>query len=113
MLWRRLQEADIRDTKFVGSLPATWCGFDYDGDNEGHSGFQATGIVAQALLPGWLQSARPDVVMMHLGTNDILTAKATADIIDAYGTMVDWMRESNAAMRILVSSHRGGGSRRV
>jgi len=103
LLWRRLQQASITNTKFVGSLPAQGCGFAYDGANEGHGGILATGIVARRELPGWLQSAKPDIVMMHLGTNDVWNNKSPDEILAAFSTMVDWMRESNAKIKILVA----------
>jgi lysophospholipase L1-like esterase len=40
--------------------------------------------------------------MMHLGTNDVWSNQSPAQILAAYGTMVDWMRQSNPKMRILV-----------
>lgn len=103
LLWRRLQQASITNTKFVGSLPAQGCGFTYDGANEGHGGILATGIVTRKELPGWLRSAKPDIVMMHLGTNDVWNNKSPEEILGAFSTMVDWMRESNAKMKILVA----------
>lgn len=83
-------------------MPGQGCGFSYDGANEGHGGILATGIVARRELPGWLSSSRPDVVMMHLGTNDVWSNQSPAQILAAYGTMIDWMRESNKNMKILV-----------
>jgi len=70
-LWRKLQEAGIKITDFVGTLPRQGCGFTYDGENEGHSGFLATNIARQNQLIGWLSQTKPDVVMVHLGTNDV------------------------------------------
>ncbi|KAK3293683.1 SGNH hydrolase-type esterase domain-containing protein [Chaetomium fimeti] len=103
LLWRNLQTAGITNTKFVGSLPGQGCGFEYDGANEGHGGILATGIVEREELPGWLASSTPDVVMMHLGTNDVWSNESPTELLDAFGTMVDWMRESNDGMKILVA----------
>ncbi|KAK7177881.1 cellulose-binding family ii [Paraphaeosphaeria sporulosa] len=50
-LWQKLQQAGIKKTDFVGTLPAPGCGFPYDGENEGHGGFLATDIANQNLLP--------------------------------------------------------------
>jgi hypothetical protein len=58
--------------------------------------------VARRELVGWLSSTRPDVVMMHLGTNDVWNNQSPAQVLAAYGTMVDWMRESKRSMKILV-----------
>lgn len=70
-LWNRLRTGGYTNVDFVGTLPAPGCGVTYDGDNEGHGGFLATNIANQNQLPGWLSATRPDVVMMHLGTNDV------------------------------------------
>ncbi|HEX9538845.1 MAG TPA: hypothetical protein VGA04_11820, partial [Streptosporangiaceae bacterium] len=71
LLWNMLQNAGYTNIHFVGTLPPQGCGIPYDGNNEGHGGALATGIVSQNLLPGWLAATNPDIVMMHLGTNDV------------------------------------------
>jgi lysophospholipase L1-like esterase len=59
--------------------------------------------VANKQLPGWLDKTHPDVVMMHLGTNDVWSNKGAENITEAFGTLVDWMRASKKGMKILVS----------
>ncbi|MBF8191886.1 cellulose binding domain-containing protein [Nonomuraea sp. K274] len=103
LLWNRLQSGGHTDVDFVGTLPAQGCSVPYDGDNEGHGGFLATNIANQGLLPGWLSATRPDIVLMHLGTNDVWSNLAPATILGAYTTLVNQMRASNPNMRILVS----------
>src|SRR4051794_17381045 len=53
LLWRHLQNTGYTNTDFVGTLPAPGCGFSYDGENEGHGGYLATGIANNNQLPGW------------------------------------------------------------
>jgi lysophospholipase L1-like esterase len=103
LLWNMLQQNGYTNIDFVGTLPPQGCGVTYDGDNEGHGGILATGIVSANQLPGWLASTRPDIVMMHLGTNDVWNNIAPATILAAFSTMVDQMRASNASMKILVA----------
>ncbi|KAK3389318.1 SGNH hydrolase-type esterase domain-containing protein [Podospora didyma] len=103
LLWRKLQTAGITNTKFVGTLAGQGCGFTYDGANEGHGGYLATGIVSNKQLPGWLSQTHPDVVMMHLGTNDVWSNKTPDEILAAFTTLVEWMRASKPAMKILVA----------
>ncbi|KAF2019921.1 carbohydrate esterase family 3 protein [Aaosphaeria arxii CBS 175.79] len=102
-LWRKLQNSGITNVDFVGSVKGGDCGFPFDAEHEGHSGFQATGIVANNQLPGWLSAAKPDIVMMHLGTNDIIQGKTTQQTLDAYTALVGQMRASKATMKILVA----------
>ncbi|KAK3318975.1 SGNH hydrolase-type esterase domain-containing protein [Apodospora peruviana] len=103
LLWRKLQTAGITNTKFVGTLPAQGCGFTYDGANEGHGGFLATGIVSSKQLPGWLSQTHPDIVMMHLGTNDVWNSKSPTEILAAFDTLLEQMRASKRTIKILVA----------
>lgn len=104
LLWDRLQRTGFTNIDFVGTLAGGGCNLaNWDGDNEGHGGFLATGIANQNQLPGWLSATRPDIVVMHLGTNDVWNNIPAATILAAYGTLVDQMRASNPAMKILVA----------
>jgi lysophospholipase L1-like esterase len=104
LLWDRLQRTGFTNIDFVGTIPGGGCNLaNWDGDNDGHGGFQATGIANQNQLPGWLAQTHPDIVLMHLGTNDIWGNLPTATILAAYTTLIDQMRASNPAMRILVA----------
>jgi len=103
LLWRKLQDAGIKNVDFVGTLPAQGCGFTYDGENEGHGGFLATNIAKQNQLPGWLDRSKPDIVMMHLGTNDVWNNQTPAQIIASFDTLVKQMRTSKKTMKILVA----------
>lgn len=87
----------------MGTLAPQGCGFTYDGENDGHGGYLATGIVSANQLPGWLAISQPDIVMMELGTNDVWSHLATATIIAAFSTLVDQMRAQKSTMRILVA----------
>jgi Ricin-type beta-trefoil lectin domain/GDSL-like Lipase/Acylhydrolase family len=104
VLWNRLQSNNVKNVDFVGSLNNNGsCSQSFDGDNEGHGGFLARDIVGNNNLPGWLNSAKPDVVLMHLGTNDVWNNIATNTILGYYSTLVDQMRANNSKMRILVA----------
>lgn len=103
LLWNQLQANGYTNIDFVGTLPPQGCGVAYDGDNEGHGGILATGMVRQNQLPGWLAATTPDIVLMHLGTNDVWSSLSTSTILGAYTTLVGQMRASNPAMRILVA----------
>jgi len=104
VLWDRLQRTGFTNIDFVGTLPGGGCNLaNWDGDNEGHGGFQATGIANQNQLPGWLAATHPDIVLMHLGTNDVWNNVPTATILAAYSTLIDQMRASNPTMKILLA----------
>jgi lysophospholipase L1-like esterase len=103
LLWNKLQSTGYTDIDFVGTLPPQGCSVAYDGDNEGHGGYLATNIANQSLLPGWLSATKPDIVMMHLGTNDVWSNIAPATILSAFTTLVGQMRTSNPNMKIIVA----------
>ncbi|MEE6259852.1 cellulose binding domain-containing protein [Plantactinospora sonchi] len=103
ILWNRLQNTGYTNIDFVGTLGPQGCGQPYDGDNEGHGGALVTTVADQNQLPAWLSATRPDVVLMHFGTNDVWSNRAPATILAAYGKLVDQMRASNPGMRILVA----------
>ncbi|MEV4754945.1 cellulose binding domain-containing protein [Micromonospora sp. NPDC049559] len=103
ILWNRLQNSGYTNIDFVGTLGPQGCGQPYDGDNEGHGGFLVTNVANQNQLPGWLSATRPDIVLMHFGTNDVWSNIAPATILAAYTRLVDQMRASNPAMKILVA----------
>ncbi|WP_187261076.1 GDSL-type esterase/lipase family protein [Pontibacter beigongshangensis] len=79
-LWKQLIDAGI-DFEYVGSHDVNrdnrtpdvkgtvYKGKTYTNVNEGHWGWRADEILKE--LPVWLQGYTPDVVLMHLGTNDI------------------------------------------
>ncbi|MGP3971021.1 SGNH/GDSL hydrolase family protein [Streptomyces sp. 6N223] len=103
LLWQDLVDAGYAGIDFVGTLAGQGCGFAYDGENEGHGGILATNMADQNQLPAWLSATNPDVVLMHLGTNDVWSARSTDTILAAYTTLVEQMRAHNPRMEILVA----------
>ncbi|MEU3936785.1 GDSL-type esterase/lipase family protein [Streptomyces sp. NPDC029044] len=103
VLWNRLVNSGYRNIDFVGTLPPQGCGQAHDGDNEGHGGELVTSVADQNLLPGRLASTRPDIVVMHFGTNDVWSSIAPDRILAAYTKLVGQMRASDPDMRILVA----------
>ncbi len=104
LLWNNLQNTGHTNINFVGTLNnSSSCGIPFDGDNEGHGGYLATNIANQNLLPGWLSATNPDIVMMHLGTNDVWNNLSPTTILAAYSTLVNQMRANNSHMKILVA----------
>jgi len=106
ILWHDLQTNGYTNIDFVGSVPDGGCnyGYTYDGDNEGHGGYSATGIANQNQLPTWLSAANPDIVLMHLGTNDMWGGSIpVSSVLAAYTTLIGQMRANNPRMKILVA----------
>ena len=78
-LYDRLKAAGyvINNEIFVGSLMSGEAVADFDPDHEGHPGFHADEIVLGkgdpqvGTLADWLASEQPNIVLLHVGTNDI------------------------------------------
>jgi len=106
-LWNQLQTAGYTDIDFVGSVSdGGGCnpGFSYDFNHEGHGGFSATGIADNNQLPPWLSAASPDIVLMHLGTNDMWGGFIPLqNKLNAITKLVGQMRANNPNMKIIVA----------
>ncbi|KAL1591377.1 hypothetical protein SLS60_011990 [Paraconiothyrium brasiliense] len=109
-LWRKLQDAGITNIDFVGShaTPAAGCtlngqSVDFDKDNEGHSGAKVTDYANNNSLPPWLSAANPDVIIMHVGTNDAAANISTAKVFSAYDKLLGQMRAANAKTTLIAS----------
>ncbi|KAJ4301430.1 hypothetical protein N0V90_003522 [Kalmusia sp. IMI 367209] len=109
-LYTKLQNARVSYVDFVGShkTPTGSCTLNgntvpFDKDNEGHSGARVTDYAAQGSLKPWLASAKPDVIVMHVGTNDAVANISTSKLIAAYDTLLGQMRASNSKTTLIVS----------
>ncbi|MET8147705.1 SGNH/GDSL hydrolase family protein [Actinoplanes sp. NPDC049668] len=72
-----------------------------DSQHEGHGGYNIDELAAQA--DGWLAQARPDVVLLHAGTNSIkegVGARATAAKLSA---LIDQIRTARPEAYIFVA----------
>ena len=72
------------DVDFVGSQLS---GNEVFGDSqhEGHGGWYAAGVPDSSILPrvyGFLEAFTPNIVLLHIGTNDISVGQAPASIAD-------------------------------
>ncbi|KAF3044514.1 hypothetical protein E8E11_007486 [Didymella keratinophila] len=108
--WRANLQAKLRNDKvtnfdFVGSQKSTCDGTNVDQDHEGHPGSQAVDYVANGNLTVWLDQNPPDVILMLLGTNDVLIGKkSTGDVVKAYDTLIGQMRAKNPKIHIIFSN---------
>jgi mannan endo-1,4-beta-mannosidase len=110
LLWRKLQADGFKNLDFVGSLSAPDCGFQYDGENDGHWGYLATEVMngnykrpEEGTIDSWLQVANPDVVIMHFGTNDCWNNIAPAQILQAFDFILNKIRGKNPNAYLLVA----------
>ena len=72
-----LLEKDGFKFDFVGSLKSG-DGIIPDPDNEGHSGWTINQIKHGIDTKGWLETYEPDLILLHIGTNDLRLHMAAA-----------------------------------
>jgi acyl-CoA thioesterase I len=98
-----LQDLLARDriaVDFVGSLqggsPAV-----PDRDHEGHGGWSMAQM--QPLVAGWVRRQRPDVVLLHVGTNDLLQGVSAAVTAQRLATLLDSIHEAWGSAHVVVA----------
>ena len=103
-LWLLLEQSGYR-VDFVGSEQRQRGGGpradDYDPDHEGHWGWSLDQILPR--LPEWLAQARPDVVLLHLGTNDILRNQPLDETVSEWLSVLRVLHTSNPDVRVLAA----------
>ncbi|MFQ5601725.1 MAG: Ig-like domain-containing protein [bacterium] len=82
---------------FVGSVTTN-----AGGDHEGHGGFRADQILAN--ITTYLNSENPDVVLLHIGTNDISQGQTPASTITEIEGIVDAIKNHSASTKIILAS---------
>jgi lysophospholipase L1-like esterase len=102
-LYRRLTAAGL-DVDFVGSVRS---GAGADVDHEGHPGWRI-GQIAER-VDGWLVEYRPDVVLLHIGTNDMRTDAKALGAAGRLSALIDQITVARPAARIFVARIIGAG----
>ncbi len=118
-LWQQLQQSYAGKVDFVGTLQADYgCNVSgFDPDNQGYSSSLITEVVANVTtartcdpycpnmsnLQTAFASAKPQVVLMHWGTNDVWNGKSSASITSAYSTVIDALRTANPSVVVLLA----------
>ena len=103
-LWHLLQNAGY-NFDFVGNLQNGSGGPapnpDFDLDHEGHWGWTVDQMLGY--IDGPAASHQPDIVLLHLGTNDIRNDQTVASTIDELGQLIDKLRNANPQVTILLA----------
>lgn len=87
-LWNRVAAQDRYRIDYVGSQTA---GALPDPQHEGHRGWFIRQVRAE--VDGWLATSQPDVVLLHIGINDLAWG---ADPLDAAGQLTDLVQRIRA-----------------
>jgi lysophospholipase L1-like esterase len=97
-LWSQLI-ADGYHVDFVGSMvngPDT-----FDNDHEGHEGFRIGQLVEGISV---YLAAKPDVILLHAGTNDLLQGIAPEKAAQLLGVLLDRIHELRPSAYVVVAS---------
>ena len=84
---------------FVGSQSD---GTGADNDHEGHSGW--TIAETRGRIHGWLSSARPDVILLDLGTNDLLQGYDPVGAGARLADLIDTILASSPDVRVVLAT---------
>lgn len=103
-LWFALTGAGCQ-VDFVGSHSGVSGGSapngDFDQDNEGHWGWRTDQVSAQAAA--YVANTTPDIVLVHLGTNDLFQGENAANVAQELGALIDNIRAGKADTQILLA----------
>lgn len=109
-LFCMLKDAGV-DFNYIGSMKkglqgnATWPDYKgeaFDPDHEGHYGWKTAKVWEH--LPEWSKKweAKPDIAIIHLGTNDQGAADHVKEVQQPMREMVAFLREQNPKIIILI-----------
>ncbi len=83
---------------FVGSQGTQFqYQYQHDNDHEGHGGWTPSGIDQN--VSGWLNTYDPDIVLLHIGTNNTSEAAEVEDILDK----IDAYESSNKPVTVILA----------
>lgn len=103
-LWFKLRKAGY-NVDFVGSTREHFEGTapltDFDQDHEGHWGWRTDDVLAQ--MDEWVRLNRPDVALIHLGTNDIFSKHSMQSTIAELRELILTLRKSNPRVKVLLA----------
>jgi acyl-CoA thioesterase-1 len=103
-LWKLFQGAG-RSVDFVGNERDNNGGPppnpDFDLDHEGHWGWRADEVLA--VIDGSARIHRPDVALVHLGSNDVFQGQANAGTLQELEAVVQRLRGANPSIGVLLA----------
>jgi lysophospholipase L1-like esterase len=103
-LWHMLIDNGYR-VDFVGSKRGVGGGppanSDFDMDHEGHAGWRADEILNR--IHDWAAELSPDVVLLHIGTNDVCQRQSVGSTVNDISGIIDALRTVNPRIRVLLA----------
>ncbi len=87
------------DFDFVGSLSD---GNGFDSDHEGHGGFRADQLLNQ--IEAYLSANHPDLVILHIGTNDISNDQTPESTANEISNILDAIHSFDRNVKVILAS---------
>ncbi len=101
----QLRKAGYNNVDFVGSTRENFQGpsplSDFDQDHEGHWGWQVDQILER--IDSWGRISKPDIVLLHLGTNDINQGQSQESTIEELRELIQRLRRINPRVKTLIA----------
>lgn len=101
LLWKKMFQQDGKKVDFVGSLTDGPSDLG-DRNHEGHSGWRIDQIRGQ--IDGWSNSYKPELVLLHIGTNDINQNYNLSGAPGRLQDLVNRICSNNAGVELIVAS---------
>ncbi|WP_375435492.1 GDSL-type esterase/lipase family protein [uncultured Hymenobacter sp.] len=103
-LWIKLQNGGYY-VDFVGSQNSNFAGpprnTDFDLNHEGHWGWRADELLYS--VTDWASTYHPDIVLLHVGTNDMLQGQSVSSTVDEISQIIDRLRSVNPNVKLLLA----------
>lgn len=103
-LWHLIMDRGYH-VDFVGSRHGVGNGPpanpDFDMDHEGHAGWKADEILGE--IQAWATAASPDVVLLHIGTNDVCKKESVDSTVTDIAGIIDTLRTVNPRIQVLMA----------
>jgi len=109
-LWTKLIDSGL-DFDFVGTMTSNnggnpvwpqYNGENFDQDHEGHWGWRTDQVNSN--ITTWLSGYTPDIVLVHLGTNDMAQNNSVASTINEIKDLITLLRADNPNVKVLLAT---------
>jgi lysophospholipase L1-like esterase len=97
-----LLDAGGYDIDFVGSMTDNPNPLLPDLNHEGHSGWTIAGLSGQ--IQGWLAAANPDLIILHIGTNDVSSGIAPRGVASRLDFLLSQITTFQPNAELIVAS---------
>ncbi|UOQ68192.1 GDSL-type esterase/lipase family protein [Hymenobacter volaticus] len=103
-LWIKLKNGGYY-VDFVGSQDSNFGGApqhtDFDLTHEGHWGWRADELLYS--VHDWASANQPDIVLLHVGTNDVLQGQSVNSTVNDISQIIDRLRAVNPNVKLLLA----------